>query len=345
MKIGLRMLILIGLCSFSLRISADWSRFKGPASRGMPDLYVSIEAKPSMKPVFPGSDIQGIFNITVRNQGTAPAANFMVEVVLLAQDPSTHPWHFANGKVNVKSLAAGASLEVRYHGPITLPASIDLGNYSLLAGVDSEAQVKESDEANNKASLPLVVWGRIGSATPENNVSLPLTCDKVGVGISRVLGIKPSTPNVSVKIGNQILAISKVVLDPDYNYILIYSVPVSQIAVGNHPIFLVQNGQRMSNQLEIRWGIVTTGVQPSQGPAGSSVALTCCNAGSQGTRKVYLIKQFSPSLAYEMPVSSWSNNMIMATIPAVPPGNYDILFKDQGQLICNYWMSKSFTVQ
>jgi hypothetical protein len=345
MKTGKRLVFLIFLGCFALPISADLKQFGNPAPKGMPDLRISIQAGPSLKPVFPGSDIHGLFNVTVRNHGTAPAANFMVEVVLSAQNPSTRPLHFANGKVNVKSLAAGATLQVDFPKPVTLLASIDLGNYSLLAGADTDAQVKESNEANNTDSLPLVVWCRIGNATQENNVSQPLTCGKVGVVIAQVLGIKPSTPNVSVRIGDQTLAISKVVLDPDYNYIQINAVPVSQIALGRHPVFLVQNGKRMSNEQNILWGIVTTGVQPSQGPAGCSVAITCCNAGSQVTKKVYLIKDLSPGLAYEMPVASWSNTMIMATIPAVPPGHYHIMFKDQGQFICSQWLSKDFTVQ
>jgi len=344
MKTGLRMLVLIVLCSFSLCMSADMPQLKNPALRSMPDLNVSLQAAPSQKPVFPGSDIRGLFNMTVTNQGTAPAGNFMVGVVLSAPNDSTPPLYFANSKVNVTSLAAGASLQIDFPKPLLLPAHCDLGLYLLQAGADTEAQVNESNETNNKASLPVQVWGRLGAPTQENTGSLPKVCANVGVIITRVLGIRPSTPNVSVQIGNQTLAISKVVLDPDYNYIQINSVPPSQFAVGRYPVFLVQNGKTMSEQKEILWGIVTTGVQPSQGQAGASVAISCCNAGSRGTKKAFLVPDASSHLAYEMPVKSWSNNVIMATIPAVAPGHYFIVFKDQGQYICSQWMSEDFTV-
>ena len=348
-----RVFILVFYLGFSLRIVGEIPEFKKPVFIGKPDLTVSMKT-PNLYQVqiFPDSDVRSHMLITVKNQGKAPAKDFSLEVFLSKSGlagtaflpTKKHLLSLGGSKVNIKSLAAGASLSVDFPGPVTIPHNVDLGDYYLLAGVDSESRIDEANEKNNIASLPLVICCRIKEAKILNFEDAGV-CGKRTIYIYPLSGFSPSTHNVSVQLGGINVAVSYFVDDPSRKRIVCENVPISQIPLGTTTLYLRKNGMQVSNQSHVKMGILALRVEPSQGPAGTTVLISCCNAWSQGTKKLFLSRQgTSYTLLYEMAVTSWNMDLITATIPAVPPGTYKIIFKDQGE-----WFSSpplpDFTVQ
>ncbi len=339
--------LVLFLLGFSVHLVSETTDFLKPASKGIPDLTVSLQASRQV-PVYPGDDIKNLLQVTVKNQGNGPATGFSLAVFLSKKDlggtmlsPAARPLSLlGNGKIKVNSLAAGASLRINFLRPVTIPSNVELGFQYILVAVDSEGQVIESNEKNNVVSFPQTVWCRIENPI-QQNMALPWTCGVIGIIINVKSGFSQSTQNVSVQVGEKTVAISRFVADPDQAYIECKSTPIDQIPLGQNPLYLVRDGKQVSNKVQIFWGILAPTVNPAQGLVGTSVAISCCNCWSQGEKKVYLTPDGPPySTFFEMPVTSWSNDMVTVKIPNVPSGIYRIIFKNQG-----VWFSAHFIPQ
>lgn len=101
---------------------------------------------------------------TVMNQGQGGSGSFVVKLYLSADATIDPPSDTYLGQRSVTSLAAGASSSVG--SSVTIPIGTAAGTYYLGAIADSESQVAESDETNNRFAGNTIVI-ETGSGTPD----------------------------------------------------------------------------------------------------------------------------------------------------------------------------------
>jgi subtilisin family serine protease len=116
----------------------------GPVAR--PDLIVTNVTAPASGTR--GSAMSTSF--TIKNQGTATASSFYVQVYLSQNDASLGAADVAYWYCRYDELVANASATCSFSGPV--PTSILAGTYYLIVNADDGRAVAESDETNNTAA-------------------------------------------------------------------------------------------------------------------------------------------------------------------------------------------------
>ncbi len=135
----------------------------GISPRKLPDL--KITSCIYQNNLYPGEDM-GSAKVTIKNDGTASASNFSVEVVLSKDrnvkiEPHLYSSHFTDdvllrgGRELIRFLGAKSTKTITIAGPNTIPADTPAGTYYLGIIVDPEKNVSESNEYNNLFAFPI----------------------------------------------------------------------------------------------------------------------------------------------------------------------------------------------
>jgi len=123
-----------------------------PVQVGLPDLVVDAVTNP-IPAVGPGGTFQ--VTVTTKNQGAVVAAASKTRFYFSVDTSKSSGDRLLTGMQSVGILSAGNSVPTTLD--VTVPTSMPLGTYRLLACADDEKKVAESNETNNcKASTTTV---------------------------------------------------------------------------------------------------------------------------------------------------------------------------------------------
>jgi|Deesub1362B_J571_1020462.scaffolds.fasta_scaffold02747_2 hypothetical protein len=125
----------------------------------LPDLVVSINCP---NQAYPGEELNKSIKVIIKNNGTAPAKDFSIDVILSSDTiiPIKSAFYspkfqedvlLEGGREYIKFLAPRTQKELTLHGKNKIPDDVPSGNYYLGVVVDSGNKVLESNEKNNTA--------------------------------------------------------------------------------------------------------------------------------------------------------------------------------------------------
>lgn len=319
----------------------------------LPDLTVSFRSRFIKRKTFRGlhgsSDITTIpggnpgkgISVLVTNIGDVVAKNFFVDIILSTD--TRFPIKFAiyspnfcedvllkGGRLNIKTLAPGASISLRLPRMCKIPDNTPLGNYYLGAVVDPAKKILEKNEKNNTAYLKLKVWAlidRIGQTGywPGASGSFELSLygsgfgDNIGNKIVRVGTYSFGSNSMEYWIKNQII----VCLPNNFPFGTFQD------------IWITKNGKTISNKkkhvliymdLEDMFTDVNGNSISAEAQAGTIIGLDGIFSPTQDDRHV----KFGNVHAQ---VILWNSSIIRIRVPNLPPAQYDVYIERNGMRI------------
>jgi len=298
-----------------------------------PDLTVKVKCP---KQAYPGQNLGSSIKVSVKNKGTAPAANFFVDIVLssntwIPMNLASYSASYAEdvllkgGRENISLLAAGAKVNVTMNGSNKIPADTPPGKYYIGVVVDPSKKVTELKENNNIAVYPIFIGPQITNAVQYFDWMVAPTQEMeiTGTGFGNTQG------NKTIKVGQYNISISP---GGSWSSTKIYCHYPYNIPLGVHyPLYIMEGGNIISNQYDFFLKIVIFGnlFVPHQGPAGTSLHVDTMGAGSSKGQKKLMFGNT------EAQTQSWNNASIQCTIPNLPPGTYNVYIKKAGETISN----------
>jgi hypothetical protein len=302
----------------------------------LPDLSVQLKPLSQKAQAVVGQNIADLVHVQVSNVGGTASAYALVVVLSvnssITYDPSPHA-SLTTGRVigqkEVKMpLQPGAS-EVVTIKPVQLPGEMSWGDYFLTAIVDPANLVHETSEANNRAQTGLFVQVDLQYIEQVcNGNDYYVSAGGKGFGAWK--------NNPVIKVGTATLA-----MQPNYwhdTYVQAHHLQPGLIPVGSQLLaWSVTDGSRAICRTTMKPWLVPMDMNhclPNEGPPGTSVQVRCCECLSQGSKKLHLFSGGVPGQPVaEVPVTSWSNGLIVGTIPAVQPGLYSLRVTEAGQSV------------
>ena len=188
-----------GDAAYAASASAAVTGTVTPTATSGPDLVATIAAVGLGPTVVPGQT--GTVRVTLTNQGDAIATGTVTNTLALSldamADPADTPVPVTGrlARANVK-LAPGAS--VTLPGRFTIPADVPLGQYLLLATVDADGTLAQSNAANDvvASTTAYTVATAFGTVGGRPNAALRLADADGTVGTFRLRG--PGTGTVDL---------------------------------------------------------------------------------------------------------------------------------------------------
>lgn len=298
-----------------------------------PDLTVSILA-PST--VIPGTQLGRRFYIQVKNQGLGSAENISLDIIISADKinlmrPSPYKrldQYLRHWERSIRELKAGESTNVFFPGNNKIPDKAPPGKYWLAAAVDRANTIDETSEKNNLAVHDLLIVANIQDVIQHHFGCPTAELDISGQGFGTTAGSK------QVYLGAN--PASSVL---NWSPTSITVVAPSGIPYGQNYIVTIKQGtMTLSNTFNFLLRMWIESVEPAKGPRGTSITLYGFQFGnSQGSKVV--------KFGYQpLPVTSWQNSLIQATIPDnAPKATGTLAIFDGANMISN--MNIGFTVQ
>ena len=308
----------------------------------LPDLAVSIKPTAFSGTILVGQNISSLVQPRVINGGQSAVSTYAIAVVLstnssIVYDPSPHAsistGRMIGQKVVTTSLLPGKS-EVVTIKPVQIPENISWGQYFITVIVDPANKLAESTESNNKAQASCFIladaqWVEQGYSSEDVRIAF----HGKGFGSWKntlVARVGPYTiPTQSQNWSNE----------------KVYAYPSPDLIPLGTQLYdwgLYDGAKAICRTKQEVWSVILTSANPASGPPGTQVQVTCCNCQSQGTKKLVLRNNFN--IVVEVPVVSWTNGLVVGTIPNVPPAFYWFGVTDGGQWILHSWIA-SFTVK
>jgi len=115
------------------------------AAAQLPDLVVDFKG---LATAYPGEDITGRIEITVKNTGGTDARGFYVDIILKEPAGTEH----ICSRERIESMPPKKSVRLLFDTkhPVLIPGDIQPGKYQLCVFADPTDAVKESREKNNR---------------------------------------------------------------------------------------------------------------------------------------------------------------------------------------------------
>lgn len=327
--------VLILLPCFFLMIGAAQEIQRPPKKivAAKPDLTVRIVA-PST--AFPGAELGKRFYVQVKNIGPGSAKDIAVDIVLSREkiDPMkpapqrSVDKYLKHKREKIKELKAGESINVNLSGNNKIPENLRLGPYWIAAMADRGNAIAELSEKNNLAVHELLIIAKIQGVIQHHHGLPTAELDISGQGFGSTAG------NKQVYIGSN--PASSIL---HWSSTSITVVAPSGITYGqDYAITIKQGSTTLSNMFNFLLRLWMDGVEPDNGPPGTSITLNGFHFGNaQGSKVLKLGTQ-------TLNVTSWQNYQIQATIPNnATPGTHTLTIWDGSKLLSNE--GTSFTVQ